>query len=139
MTGVTLSYTLAAMDRPLRAVRCPLLIGRDDLLELTDRRLDDVLAGHGQFLLLAGQAGIGKTRLLGAIRRKAEARGFAAVEGAVAPQDHDVPASSILDLARSMVRIPAFARSARRCSSSTRPSSPRSTPSAAGSSWRPWS
>ena len=96
------------MDRPLRAVRCPLLIGRDDLLELTDRRLDDVLAGHGQFLLLAGQAGIGKTRLLAAIRRKAEARGFAAVEGAVAPQDHDVPASSILDLARSMARIPAF-------------------------------
>ena len=97
------------MHSPPRAVRCPLLIGRDDLLELVDRRLDDVLAGHGQFLLLAGQAGIGKTRFLGAIRRKAESRGFAAVEGAVAPQDHDVPASSILDLARSMVRIPAFA------------------------------
>ena len=101
--------TLGAMHSPPRAVRCPLLIGRDDLLELVDRRLDDVLAGHGQFLLLAGQAGIGKTRFLGAIRRKAESRGFAAVEGAVAPQDHDVPASSILDLARSMVRIPAFA------------------------------
>ena len=97
------------MHSPPRAVRCPLLIGRDDLLELVDRRLDDVLAGHGQFLLLAGQAGIGKTRFLGAIRRKAESRGFAAVEGAVAPQDHDVPASSILDLARSMVRMPAFA------------------------------
>ncbi len=98
-----------AMDRPLRAVRCPLLIGRDDLLDLTDRRLEDVLAGRGQFLLLAGPAGIGKTRLLGAIRRKATSRGFAAVEGAVAPQDHDVPASSILDLARSMVRMPEFA------------------------------
>ena len=96
------------MDRPPRPVRCPLLIGRDELLDLTDRRLDDVVAGHGQFLLLAGQAGIGKTRFLGAIRRKAEARGFAAVEGAVAPQDHDVPAASILDLARSMVRMPAF-------------------------------
>ena len=65
--------------------------------------------GTGSSCLLAGQAGIGKTRLLGAIRRKAESRGFAAVEGAVAPQDHDVPASSILDLARSMVRLPAFA------------------------------
>ena len=97
------------MHSPSRAVRCPLLIGRDELLELVDRRLDDVLAGHGQFLLLAGQAGIGKTRFLGAIRRKAESRGFVAVEGAVAPQDHDVPASSILDLARSMVRLPPFA------------------------------
>ena len=64
--------------------------------------------GTGSSSCLAGQAGIGKTRLLGAIRRKAEARGFAAVEGAVAPQDHDVPASSILDLARSMVRVPVF-------------------------------
>src|SRR6476660_9348841 len=96
------------MSSALRVVRCPLLIGRDDLLDLVDRRVDDVLAGHGQFLLLAGQAGIGKTRFLGAIRRKAESRGFAAVEGSVAPQDHDVPASSILDLARSMVRRPPF-------------------------------
>src|SRR6478672_9704718 len=97
------------MHSPPRAVRCPLLIGRDDLLELVDRRLEDVLAGHGQFLLLAGQAGIGKTRFLGAIRRKAESRTFVAVGGAVAPQDHDVPAASILDLARSMVRLPRFA------------------------------
>ena len=92
-----------------RAVRCPLLVGRDDLLVLADRRLDDVTAGRGQFLLLAGEAGIGKTRLLAAIRRKAEARGFSAVEGAVAPQDRDVPAASILDLARSMTRLAPFA------------------------------
>ena len=90
-------------------VRCPLLIGRDDLLDLVDRRLDDVVAGHGQFLLLAGQAGIGKTRFLDAIYRKADARGFITIGGAVAPQDHDVPAASILDMARSMLRKPAFA------------------------------
>ena len=92
-----------------RAVRCPLLVGRDDLLVLADRRLDDVVAGRRQFLLLAGEAGIGKTRLLAAIRRKAEARGLAAVDGAVAPQDRDVPAASILDLARSMTRLAPFA------------------------------
>jgi DNA-binding CsgD family transcriptional regulator len=92
-----------------RPVRCPILIGRDELLDLVDRRLDDVVAGRGQFLLLAGQAGIGKTRLLGAITRKAESRGFAAVHGSVAPQDHDVPAASVLDLARSMACLPAFA------------------------------
>ena len=92
-----------------RAVRCPLLVGRDDLLVLADRRLDDVVEGRGQFLLLAGEAGIGKTRLLAAVRRKAEARGLAAVDGAVAPQDRDVPAASILDLARSMTRLAPFA------------------------------
>src|SRR5215203_3887789 len=97
------------MSSALRVVRCPLLIGRDDLLDLVDRRLDDVAAGHGQFLLLAGQAGIGKTRFLGAIFQKADARGFKATGGAVAPQDHDVPAASILDMARSMLRAPVFA------------------------------
>jgi len=97
------------MHTALRTVRCPLLVGRDDLLVLADQRLDDAIAGRGQLLLLAGEAGIGKTRLLAAIRRKAEARGFSAVEGAVAPQDRDVPAASILDLARSMTRLPPFA------------------------------
>ena len=97
------------MHTALRAVRCPLLIGRDDLLELADRRLEDVVAGRGQFLLLAGEAGIGKTRLLSAIRRKAEARGLRTATGSVAPQDRDVPAASILDLARSMTRLAPFA------------------------------
>jgi DNA-binding CsgD family transcriptional regulator len=97
------------MHPALRAVRSPFLVGRDDLLELADRRLDDVVAGRGRFLLLAGDAGIGKTRLLAAITSRAEARGFAAVAGAVAPQDRDVPAASLLDLARSMARLQPFA------------------------------
>jgi predicted ATPase len=97
------------MHTVLRAVRCPLLVGRDDLLVLADRRLDDVAASRGRFLLLAGEAEIGKTRLLAAIRRKAEARGFSAAAGALAPQDRDVPAASILDLARSMTRLAPFA------------------------------
>src|SRR6478752_90481 len=96
------------MDAMTGTSRCPLLIGRDDLLELADRRLDDVEAGRGHLLLVAGEAGIGKTRFLDAIWRKASERGFVGVGGFVAPQDHDVPAASILDLARSMLRIPVF-------------------------------
>jgi predicted ATPase len=95
------------MHAALRAVRCPLLVGRDDLIELADRRLEEVIAGRGRFLLLAGDAGIGKTRLLAAITDRAEARGFATVAGAVAPQDRDVPAASLLDLARSMTQTSA--------------------------------
>ena len=93
----------------LGAVSCPLLIGRDDLLDLVDRRLDEVVARRGQFLLLAGEAGIGKTQFLDAISQKAHERGFAISVGAVAPQDRDVPAASILDMARTMIRVPRFA------------------------------
>ena len=57
-------------------LRSPLLIGRDDLLELAERRLDDVEAGRGQFLLVAGEAGVGKSRFMDAISRKATERGM---------------------------------------------------------------
>ena len=96
------------MDTTLGPTRSPLLIGRDDLLELADRRLDDVEVGKGQLLLVAGEAGIGKTRFLDAIWQKADERGFIGTGGWVAPQDHDVPAASILDMGRSMLRMPVF-------------------------------
>ena len=102
------------MDAPIGSVRCPLLIGRDDLLELVDRRLDDVLGGRGQFLLVAGEAGIGKTRFLEAIDRKAAERGFVRAWAQLAPQDRDVPAASILDLARTMERTPRLEELGRR-------------------------
>ena len=128
-----------AMDRPLRAVRCPLLIGRDDLLELTDRRLDDVLAGHGQFLLARRPGGDrqdasprrdppqGGSPRVRSRRRRGRAAGSRR-PGLVHPRPGSLDAADTR-----------FALLARRCSSSTRPSSPRSTPSGAGSSWRPWS
>jgi DNA-binding CsgD family transcriptional regulator len=97
-----------AMPATLDAVRCPLLIGREDLLELADRRLHEVATGNGRFLLLAGEAGIGKTRLLHAIRGNAESFGLPTATASVAPQDRDVPVSSILDLARTMTRLAAF-------------------------------
>ena len=80
----------------------PLLVGRDDLLNLADRRIAEASAGHGHLLLLAGEAGIGKTRLVRAILAKAEAAGFRLAKGDLAPQDRQVPLASVLDLARAM-------------------------------------
>jgi len=87
----------------------PILVGRDDLLDQADRRVAAAAEGRGQFLLLAGEAGIGKSRLIASIERKARAAGFRTAAGHVAPQDRDVPAASVLDLARTMARSPAFA------------------------------
>jgi DNA-binding CsgD family transcriptional regulator len=86
----------------------PLLVGRDDLLALADRRIEETAAGRGQVVLLAGEAGIGKTRLLRAILRKAEAAGFRIAQADLAPQDRLVPLASIKDLARTMREVPAF-------------------------------
>jgi DNA-binding CsgD family transcriptional regulator/tetratricopeptide (TPR) repeat protein len=90
------------------SVLCPIIVGRDDLLELADRRLAEAAAGRGELLLLAGEAGIGKTRLLDGIRHRARARGFVDANGAVAPQDRVVPSALIMDLARTVRRNPAF-------------------------------
>jgi DNA-binding CsgD family transcriptional regulator/tetratricopeptide (TPR) repeat protein len=87
---------------------CPILVGRDDLLELADRRIGEAAAGRGQLLLLAGEAGIGKTRLLDAVRRKSRATGFIDANGSLAPQDRDVPSALILDFARSARHRPEF-------------------------------
>jgi DNA-binding CsgD family transcriptional regulator len=97
------------MDATYGTLRCPILIGRDDLLELADRRLEDVETGRGQFLLVGGVAGIGKSRLLRAIGHKAAERGFRSSYGHLAPQDTDLPGASIRDFARTMAFTPELA------------------------------
>jgi hypothetical protein len=83
-------------------VQCPILVGRDDLLGLADRLIADAKAGRGRALFLSGQAGLGKTRLMRAVVRKAEAEGFRIDGGAVAPQDHQVPLASIREFANGL-------------------------------------
>jgi DNA-binding CsgD family transcriptional regulator len=90
-----------------RPVECPILLGRDGLLAIAEDRLRGVSKGGGM-LLLAGEPGIGKTRLASAIGRKAETLGFRLAGGAVAPQDLQVPAALFLDLARTAARRPGF-------------------------------
>ena len=92
-----------------RTVVCPIIIGRDDLLELADRRLAEVVAGHGHLLFVAGEAGIGKTRLVGAIERRAQATGLRTVRAGTYPSDLQVAAAIFVDLARAMRRSEAFA------------------------------
>ena len=81
------------------SVLCPILVGRDDLLELADRRIAEVADGRGHALLISGPAGLGKTRLIRAIARKAQAVGFRYDGGMVSPADHQVPLASIRDFA----------------------------------------
>src|SRR5262245_43375360 len=89
-------------------VQCPILVGRDDLLAHADRLIADVLQGHGHAVFYSGQAGLGKTRLMRAVYRKAEAAGLVMNGGAVSPSDHQVPLASILDLAYSSRRDPVW-------------------------------
>lgn len=88
---------------------CPVLVGRDDLLALAERRLAEAKAGRGHVLFLAGEAGVGKTRLLGSIERVAAASGFRVARGGTYPGDLEVPGAIFLELARAMRRTDALA------------------------------
>ena len=52
------------------------LLERDAALALIDRRLRDAIAGRGSLLVLEGPAGIGKTRLVMAARRRGRELGL---------------------------------------------------------------
>ncbi len=97
----TAGRTLRRMSR-LGPLLCPILVGRDELLALVDQVIGDGLAGRGRTLLLSGQAGLGKTRLIRAAVRKAEASGLRVDGGSVAPQDSQVPLASIREMATGM-------------------------------------
>jgi DNA-binding CsgD family transcriptional regulator len=85
-----------------RNLQSPLLVGRDELLALAERRIGEAKAGRGGLVMFAGEAGIGKTRLLVAAARQAVAAGFRYSKGDLAPQDELVPLASIRDMARTM-------------------------------------
>jgi DNA-binding CsgD family transcriptional regulator len=82
-----------------RALQSPVLVGRDDLLALAERRLGEVAGGRGQLLLVAGEAGIGKTRLLAAVTDAAGRRGFGVVRAAAFPGDTETSGGLLLELA----------------------------------------
>ena len=89
-------------------VLCPIMVGRDDLLELVDHLITEAAHGRGRTLFLSGQAGLGKTRLIRATIRKADAAGLRVDGGSVAPQDRQVPLASIRDMATGMRGNEAF-------------------------------
>lgn len=92
--------SLTTSRRPLST---PVLIGRDDLLAVGRRRAQAARGGNGHLLFLAGEAGIGKTRLLGALEREAARQGMRVVRAGVTPSDLDLPGSLFLDLSHVLV------------------------------------
>lgn len=105
MTAGPVTRTIGGIEATAagRPTISPVLVGRDDLLDLVGRRLNAARSGRGELLLLAGEAGIGKTRLLGVVRRQAVEMGLLVATGAASPYDRDIVGGVLLDLGRSLV------------------------------------
>ena len=87
-------------------IQSPVLVGRDAFLTLMESRLADAAAGAGRVLLVAGEAGIGKTRLLGSITRRAQASSFGVARAAAFPGDVQSLGGLLLDLASDLLSAP---------------------------------
>jgi tetratricopeptide (TPR) repeat protein len=67
------------------------LVGRDAEIEAIEDLLDATFAGRGRLLLLTGEAGIGKSRLVAEIAERVRRRGGVALLGAAYEQEGRLP------------------------------------------------
>jgi len=83
---------------------CPIIIGRDDELTTGTRLLAEATNAQGQFVLISGEAGIGKSRLARAIGETAVATGFQRLVGVCQEQDRAFPFAPLRDALRQQLR-----------------------------------
>jgi DNA-binding CsgD family transcriptional regulator len=84
---------VTVLDQP---IVCPIVVGRDAALDALGRWLDRARTGIGQAALIAGEAGIGKSRLVAEAR--ARRQGFLVLEGRCFEPDRALPYAPFVDL-----------------------------------------
>ncbi|GAC1350027.1 MAG: hypothetical protein NVSMB27_28650 [Ktedonobacteraceae bacterium] len=93
-----------AMERAVnRPVLCPEIIGRTPEFAALGLLVEQAKGRQGHIAVIAGEAGIGKSRLVTELKTTAVAKGFLVVQGACFPTDLTYPYAPLLDLLRSLV------------------------------------
>ena len=85
------------LDQPIVS---PLLVGRAQEMETLERALLAAQHGTGQCIFIAGEAGIGKSRLLGETRHRATVERFLILQGCCFEQDLAFPYAPLVDALR---------------------------------------
>lgn len=89
------------MAVPSAPVLCPILIGREAALASWQHCLEPARRGHGQALLVSGDAGVGKSRFVSEIRSSATTEGLLTIQGNCFGPDRAFPYAPWIDLLRS--------------------------------------
>jgi DNA-binding CsgD family transcriptional regulator len=83
----------------------PVLVGRREELSALSALLEQVLAGEPAFALISGEAGVGKTRLVGELTRRAEDAGFRVLTGqCVELGAEGLPLAPLVDALRTLAQ-----------------------------------
>ncbi len=86
-----------------RAILCPVIVGRDAAMATLERALERGASRQGQAILLTGEAGIGKSRLVAEARARAAARDYAIFAGQCFEEDRALPFAPFLELLQSQL------------------------------------
>src|SRR5579859_2521589 len=82
---------------------CPTLVGRIGQFATLQRLIEQAKQGEGHVVLISGEAGIGKSRLVAEAKNHAEGQGFLLLQGNCFPTDLTYPYAPLLDLLRALV------------------------------------
>jgi DNA-binding NarL/FixJ family response regulator len=88
----------------MSAVLAPAVVGRSTELAALRAALDTAVAGRGSAVLLTGEAGVGKTRLLREVRRWAGERGAASMVGRAVDTATAVPYRPLVEALMAVFR-----------------------------------
>jgi predicted ATPase len=78
----------------------PVFVGRSEELRQLGHTLAAVQDGDGRCVLVSGEAGIGKSRLIIELSAKAIGSGFTTLQGRCFEQDHTFPYAPLIDMLR---------------------------------------
>src|SRR5947209_9556252 len=93
-----------AMERPVnRPLLCPEIIGRTPEFAALRSLVEQATGEQGHIALIAGEAGIGKSRLVTGVKTYAASHGFLLLQGSCFPTDHAIPYAPLLDLLRAFL------------------------------------
>lgn len=84
-----------------KPIICPILIGRQSELTILHALIGQTKSAQGQVVLISGEAGVGKSRLVAEAKRYAKEQGFLLLQGNCFPTDRSYPYAPLLDLLRS--------------------------------------
>jgi DNA-binding CsgD family transcriptional regulator len=92
------------MNAPFQtALVCPLLLAREPQLAALENMLSQVRDGHGRTVLITGEAGVGKSRLVAEVQAHAQQHGVVLIQGRCFEPDRVLPYAPLLDLLRGWV------------------------------------
>jgi DNA-binding CsgD family transcriptional regulator/tetratricopeptide (TPR) repeat protein len=93
----------APLDRP---IVCPVLLGRDRQLQALRDLAAATTRGSGQTVLVLGEAGIGKSRLVNEFATQLQSDAWPVVRGSCFERDRTVPYAPVAEMLRQVVGSP---------------------------------